>query len=465
MRKKYFLLLAALLTTSLAGCTIRFRTTEPKGENASAVTIGTETTEEKEKSETSEKAEDSANQTSSSASASPSQEAEKKADKHFDSLKYRICRDDQSFDIKLSDGTTATLPCYVDYIEILDESYPYRDEVNKKIREKASLEGEEPFTTESLRSVAKYEDQMSHPASYYLKGEISDSEIYNENGIMSVKSYVNEYSGGNGVFSKNIGYTLDINTGKMLTLPQVLHMENDDEGVKQVVLDAAMSYVDNISDWGINYFLNSETKPADYDFYIREDGMICYSMYTGEFGRANYLGREELPLDIRIDEIESEDDTEEESKDETENVKKEEPAEKVTPQVTATPDEHEYCKDLEGTYGKDIHIMKNEQPVDCGDYYEVKVDILKKPDNFDELSKTGNIPNYEVVDTPYVRIAKDCTVGWVTDPVGEISLEDYAAKWWGGSRDFTATLRLNLHSVKHDANGYIIYFTEGATQY
>ena len=188
MRKKYFLLLAALLTTSLAGCTIRFRTTEPKGENASAVTIGTETTEEKEKSETSEKTEDSANKTSSSASASPSKEAEKTAAKHFDSLKYRICRDDQSFDITLSDGTTATLPCYVDYIEILDESYPYRDEVNKKIREKASLEGKGQFTTEDLRSLAKYEDQMSHPAAYYVKGEISDSEIYNENGIMSVKS-------------------------------------------------------------------------------------------------------------------------------------------------------------------------------------------------------------------------------------------------------------------------------------
>ena len=117
------------------------------------------------------------------------------------------------------------------------------------------------------------------------------------------------------------------------------------EGVKQLILDAAMRYVDTyISNWGINYFLNSETNPADYDFYIREDGMICYSMDTGEFGRANYLGREELPLDIWIDESDYEDDGRRE--EETENVTKEEPAEKVTPQVTATPEEHTYCKDL-----------------------------------------------------------------------------------------------------------------------
>jgi hypothetical protein len=461
MRKKYYLLLAALLTTSLAGCTIRFRTTEPKGENASAVTIGTETTEEKEKSETSEKTEDSAKKKSSSASASPSKEAEKTAAKHFDSLKYRICRDDQSFDITLSDGTTATLPCYVDYIEILDESYPYRDEVNKKRREKASLEGEGPFTTESLRSVAKYEDQMSHPASYYLKGEITDTDIYNADGVFSVNAVVGCYSGGNAEHTKFIGFTLDINTGELLTLPQVLHMEDDAEGVKQVVIDAARRNMDDTSErmneWDINYLCEKNTDPAEYDFYIRRDGMICYSRFAGELGQPAHMGRGELPLDIWIDDIESE--------DETEHITKEE----LTEQVTSTPEEHTYCKNIYETYGEYAFVRKKEQPVDCGDYYEVQVEILESGE---AQPNTGEIDNPVVMDTPYLRFSKDCTVCWITDPAGTeyasvVSLDEYAEKR-GGIRDFTSVGSMRMigypYPITYDKNGYIKTFVDGFIQ-
>jgi hypothetical protein len=308
---------------------------------------------------------------------------------------------------------------------------------------------------------------MSHPADYYLKGEISNSEIYNENGIMSVKAYACQYTGGNYIHSKNIGFTLDINTGKLLTLPEVLHMEDDIEGVKQVILDAVDRYVADTCISNLDQEIHGFRKinPVDYDFYIREDGMICYSMDITEFGRPYTRDREELPLHIWIDDIESE----EESEEETENVTKEEPAEKVTPQVTATPEEHTYCKNIYETYGEYAFVRKKEQPVDCGDYYEVQVEILESGE---AQPNTGEIDNPVVMDTPYLRFSKDCTVCWITDPAGTeyasvVSLDEYAEKR-GGIRDFTSVGSMRMigypYPITYDKNGYIKTFVDGFIQ-
>ena len=66
MKKTCVLLLAALLTTSMAGCTIHFQTNEPKKESASAVAFGTDTTKETEKTENSVYSDSSSVSTSSS---------------------------------------------------------------------------------------------------------------------------------------------------------------------------------------------------------------------------------------------------------------------------------------------------------------------------------------------------------------------------------------------------------------
>ena len=455
MRKKSFVLLVALLTTSLAGCTIRFRT-EPKEEKASAVAFGTETTEEQEKPETTIKTEDPANKTSSLSSESPSKEPEKTADKHFDSLKYRICRDDQSFVTELSDGSTATLPYYMDYIEILDESYPYREAVNMKIKEKSTPVGP-GFSVDSLLGAVKYKGTSSNHQDYYVKGEITDANIYNKGGIISVNEGAMGLFGGSSHVDEFIGFTLDINKGELLTLPQVLHMEGDDATVKQLIWDAANRYLNAPSIDQSNFNSCNRTNPADYDFYIRDDGMICYSMFTGEFGRPYYLGREGLPLDIWIDDIESE--------DETEHITKEE----LTEQVTSTPEEHTYCKNIYETYGEYAFVRKKEQPVDCGDYYEVQVEILESGE---AQPNTGEIDNPVVMDTPYLRFSKDCTVCWITDPAGTeyasvVSLDEYAEKR-GGIKDFTSVGSMRMigypYPITYDKNGYIKTFVDGFIQ-
>jgi hypothetical protein len=180
-------------------------------------------------------------------------------------------------------------------------------------------------------------------------------------------------------------------------------------------------------------------------------------MFTGEFGRPYYLGREGLPLDIWIDDIESE--------DETEHITKEE----LTEQVTSTPEEHTYCKNIYETYGEYAFVRKKEQPVDCGDYYEVQVEILESGE---AQPNTGEIDNPVVMDTPYLRFSKDCTVCWITDPAGTeyasvVSLDEYAEKR-GGIRDFTSVGSMRMigypYPITYDKNGYIKTFVDGFIQ-
>jgi hypothetical protein len=159
-------------------------------------------------------------------------------------------------------------------------------------------------------------------------------------------------------------------------------------------------------------------------------------MGTREFGRLVGLGREGLPLDkwIKDDGVSDDVDT--------------------THRLIAEPESSSFCRNLVETYGDDVLIQKIEQPVDCGDYYEVQVEIRERVEGS---------PDWALVDTPYVRISKNCTVGWRTEPISEISLSDYAERW-GVTRDFIFVTRLRMRSVLQDEDGYVTYFEDGYYQ-
>lgn len=214
------------------------------------------------------------NSSNSSEAVRAESETEKSDD--FTSVSYEITRDDRSFQTTANDGTSVTIPVYYDLLQITDDSYPYKDEVNAYLQEKrdeffeyASLLDNETIaelpinlTPDFLATIGDY---MS----------LTNDKVYCGKSVLSANYTWYAYTGERTAELENThpsGCTIDLRTGSALSLLQLTHTSLEE--CQQMIIDSAVAKAGaehvNTTNWQLD-------ETDDSDCYIDSaNGHICY---------------------------------------------------------------------------------------------------------------------------------------------------------------------------------------------
>lgn len=168
------------------------------------------------------------------------------------------------------------------YVQITSQDYPYTSKINSELE----AEKNRFFLRNDENVMDKYLENLNKDDSYYnfIEFWVKNKDVYSDHGILSMSGNGEEAYGITGSEWSWHPHTFDLNTGKELTFPEILGM-NESEAMN-TFLNIIEDYSPGILEGDNGLYLYGDPHKVDPDkikYYVDGSGEIMILLNTFEF--------------------------------------------------------------------------------------------------------------------------------------------------------------------------------------